>query len=548
MVGNGTDVFLAWEESYGSSHHIAFKQRSGGTWSTTTYFTHSTHVPTKPVIGIDNACGVVNLLWECGDHIARVSRAISGSGWNGVADLGPGRAPSIASADVAKTGATWTSGPVAPYSIKMADLTPCPDVTAPTAVTSLHVDMLASNGVNLMATASGDDGMSGIASYVSLRFSSAAINEGNWASAQLATPAPVPVSGGQVQSLPVSGLAPSHHYYFAVKFGDESGNWSTLSNVVQATTLAGDCCFGEVRASIARDGLTSAGGARGEGESPGTRGGPQTTSAAPVVSANALMVETVHGADGLDLRLVAVSKESVEGGSISGGGALYQTPDGSGSWETRAADPPPPGSRFVICAPEGPTRWVLLDPCVVDSLPSTVGTPDASWELAAASHSRLGDVTETIASAGSLPPLATGEALQLHYAPALASSGAASDWMVVMSRTAGGASQTRAKGRPPAESSQPRVEFALWQNQPNPFGVQTTFRFDLPVGAMVKLEVFDLSGRRVAIVSNAWMPAGQHSVDWARQDASGMPVRPGVYLYRLTGGASRAQRKLVVLP
>jgi hypothetical protein len=120
--------------------------------------------------------------------------------------------------------------------------------------------------------------------------------------------------------------------------------------------------------------------------------------------------------------------------------------------------------------------------------------------------------------------------------------------MVVMSRTAGGASQTRAKGRPSAESSQPRVEFALWQNQPNPFGVQTTFRFDLPVGAMVKLEVFDLSGRRVAIVSNAWMPAGQHSVDWARQDASGMPVRPGVYLYRLTGGASRAQRKLVVLP
>ena len=75
----------------------------------------------------------------------------------------------------------------------------------------------------------------------------------------------------------------------------------------------------------------------------------------------------------------------------------------------------------------------------------------------------------------------------------------------------------------------------------------TTFRFDLPRPEPVRLELYDLMGRRAVVLRDA-MPAGRHSVDWDGRDASGSTARPGAYLYRLTAGSFRAQRKLVVLP
>jgi flagellar hook assembly protein FlgD len=90
--------------------------------------------------------------------------------------------------------------------------------------------------------------------------------------------------------------------------------------------------------------------------------------------------------------------------------------------------------------------------------------------------------------------------------------------------------------------------FALYQNQPNPFAATTMFRIDLPLPATVRLEVYDLMGRRVAKLQDSWMPAGRHSIAWEGRDAGGSPVRAGAYLYRLTAGSFRAERKLIVLP
>lgn len=82
----------------------------------------------------------------------------------------------------------------------------------------------------------------------------------------------------------------------------------------------------------------------------------------------------------------------------------------------------------------------------------------------------------------------------------------------------------------------------------DPFAATTTIRFDLPQPETVRLEVFDLSGRRVVKLRDAWTPAGRHSLDWNLGDANGAPVRPGAYVCRLTAGSFRAHRKLVVLP
>ncbi len=73
--------------------------------------------------------------------------------------------------------------------------------------------------------------------------------------------------------------------------------------------------------------------------------------------------------------------------------------------------------------------------------------------------------------------------------------------------------------------------YALHQNYPNPFNPSTTIRFDLPRSSHVNLEIFCVSGRRVAVLIDGEMPPDAHEVVF---DASGLAS--GVYIYRLRTG------------
>jgi len=69
---------------------------------------------------------------------------------------------------------------------------------------------------------------------------------------------------------------------------------------------------------------------------------------------------------------------------------------------------------------------------------------------------------------------------------------------------------------------------------PNPFHDVTRLRFALPLAAPAKLEVFDLSGRRVRVLlDEGSLSAGTHSVTWDGRNDAGDPVEAGVYLCRL---------------
>lgn len=74
---------------------------------------------------------------------------------------------------------------------------------------------------------------------------------------------------------------------------------------------------------------------------------------------------------------------------------------------------------------------------------------------------------------------------------------------------------------------------------PNPFTRQTTLRFDLPQGSEVKLEVLDLTGRRVATLIDGFRFAGRQEVTF---DGADRPA--GVYLYRLQVGEQVQSGKL----
>jgi hypothetical protein len=56
------------------------------------------------------------------------------------------------------------------------------------------------------------------------------------------------------------------------------------------------------------------------------------------------------------------------------------------------------------------------------------------------------------------------------------------------------------------------TEFALYQNEPNPWTGTTTISFDLPEGGKVKLSLFDLTGKMVKVIEGEYK-AGRQSDD-----------------------------------
>lgn len=89
--------------------------------------------------------------------------------------------------------------------------------------------------------------------------------------------------------------------------------------------------------------------------------------------------------------------------------------------------------------------------------------------------------------------------------------------------------------------------FELYQNYPNPFNPTTIIKYDLPVPSEVRLEIFDILGRRVRVLVDTKQNAGFHSAQWDGKTASGRSVATGVYFYRIEAkGFVKARKMLVV--
>ncbi len=76
--------------------------------------------------------------------------------------------------------------------------------------------------------------------------------------------------------------------------------------------------------------------------------------------------------------------------------------------------------------------------------------------------------------------------------------------------------------------SQLAANFSLNQNYPNPFNSSTTIPLTLKISAAVSLEIFDITGRRVASLLNQTMSPGDYRIPF---DAGRRPT--GIYLYIL---------------
>jgi hypothetical protein len=87
----------------------------------------------------------------------------------------------------------------------------------------------------------------------------------------------------------------------------------------------------------------------------------------------------------------------------------------------------------------------------------------------------------------------------------------------------------------------------LGANIPNPFNAATTITYSLSDDGPVRLEVFDVLGRRVVTLVDRFEGAGPHDVLWNGGDERGQAVASGMYFYRLTTSAISETRKMVLL-
>jgi hypothetical protein len=84
--------------------------------------------------------------------------------------------------------------------------------------------------------------------------------------------------------------------------------------------------------------------------------------------------------------------------------------------------------------------------------------------------------------------------------------------------------------------------YALAQNYPNPFNPTTVVSYQLPAVSDVRLVVYDLLGREVAVLLNERELPGQYEVTF-----DGARLSSGVYFYRLFAGSYAETKKMLAM-
>jgi hypothetical protein len=84
-------------------------------------------------------------------------------------------------------------------------------------------------------------------------------------------------------------------------------------------------------------------------------------------------------------------------------------------------------------------------------------------------------------------------------------------------------------------------------NHPNPFNPTTEISFNLPTSGNVTLEVFNVTGQRIATLIDEQLAAGVHATQWNGRNESGQSVSSGIYFYRLTVDDLAETRKMMLM-
>jgi len=96
-----------------------------------------------------------------------------------------------------------------------------------------------------------------------------------------------------------------------------------------------------------------------------------------------------------------------------------------------------------------------------------------------------------------------------------------------------------ANGQNPIANGQ--LEFALYQNEPNPFVDYTVIGFDLPEEMSGVIRIYDGSGKVVKVIEGDYK-TGYNQIQLSRKDLQ----IGGIYYYHLSAGKFTASKKFIL--
>ena len=88
------------------------------------------------------------------------------------------------------------------------------------------------------------------------------------------------------------------------------------------------------------------------------------------------------------------------------------------------------------------------------------------------------------------------------------------------------------------------VEYNLLHNYPNPFNARTTIIYDLKDWSRVRIEIYDIRGRKLRKLLQTTKPPGRHSTSWDGKDGSGRKTATGIYFVRFTAMNPNTEKRV----
>mgnify|MGYP002623867032 CR=1 FL=1 len=89
-------------------------------------------------------------------------------------------------------------------------------------------------------------------------------------------------------------------------------------------------------------------------------------------------------------------------------------------------------------------------------------------------------------------------------------------------------------------------KFSL-QAYPNPVQFGTTIQINLPQRDRVRVDIYDVLGRKVSTIASAHFAAGTHTVRWSPVDSDGRQLSNGLYFIRVQTSTNHSTKSILVL-
>jgi hypothetical protein len=208
---------------------------------------------------------------------------------------------------------------------------------------------------------------------------------------------------------------------------------------------------------------------------------------------------------------------------FSGGSKIFRTTDRGSSWSQSFC----PDSTFNVVG-FSPGIWGVLD-----GMPMCAYAARNNNRIYFASYGNSNFIAEYTATSGTYNHLSTDQSTNPwgpRYSFAV--------------RTNGGITRVdyfRGGGIKLLSGKLP-TEFELMQNYPNPFNPVTFMRFAVKNYGLVKITIFDITGKEISEPVSELLKPGIYEASW---DASDYPS--GAYFYRLTADGFTVTKKMILL-